>query len=32
MLLDLARMDWRHVAAPRAWQVFSLLSLQLAGR
>lgn len=30
MLLDLPRMNWRHVAAPRAWQAFSSLSLQLA--
>ncbi|WP_431265817.1 hypothetical protein ACQ859_11055 [Roseateles chitinivorans] len=28
-LLDHRRMNWRHVAAPRAWQAFSELRLQL---
>lgn len=31
MLLDRWRTNWRHVAAPRAWQAFSTLRLQLAG-
>jgi hypothetical protein len=30
MLLDQRRTNWRHVAAPRAWQAFSALRLQLA--
>lgn len=31
MLLHQRCMNWRHVAAPRAWQAFSTLRLQLAG-
>lgn len=30
MLLDQRRMNWRHVAAPRAWQTFSVLRPPLA--